>query len=159
MFKQMQPLVWPILLIGTLISIAGGAIAWHTYEQGRWQAVDAEISSSALVIGGSKTQRSAQWQLEIEYRYQLNGQNFMSDRFSSSNPPSSSARDNAAPSAQLQSLLKQYAAGSRVTAYVAPNDPQRAILIRPQQPETGVLLLGLAVTGLGLLLKLAGKMH
>ncbi len=153
----MQPLIWPILLIGMLISVAGGAIAWHSYDQGQWQGVDAEIISSQLGIGGSKTQHSGQWQLEIEYRYRLNGQNFVSDRFSSSNPPSSSARDNAAPSAQLQSLLTQYATGNRVTAYVAPNNPQRAILIRPQQTEIGILLLGLAVTGLGLLLKLAGR--
>lgn len=98
-----------------------------------WVPVPATIETSKYVprSGGNSTAR-----LEVTFRFELDGKSYVGNRI-----------DNAGFSIDSRSLLAErmskYPVGAKVTAYVNPSDPSRAILDRsmPRTLIDGVLFL------------------
>ena len=142
-----------LLIIGSVISLAGAAILWDSYRQLQWKPVDAEILSSQLVVGGSLTQKNTYWKLLIKYRYSFGGKEYVSDFFTSSTPPSSPARGGREPSPEMLALVEKYKTGKTVKAFVSETAPQKAVVIRPERPLYVVFVLGLTTALLGIWLR------
>jgi hypothetical protein len=121
------------------VSLAGLAILWNTYEQLQWKPVNATISRSQLVLKrGSTTQKTPRWALEIEYRFHVRGKEFVSHSFSST-PPTSGGKE---PSKEMLSLAEKYKVGEIIQVYASEANPNRSVVIRPEQPQFLVLLIG-----------------
>jgi hypothetical protein len=123
-----------MLVIGGIIAIAGLAIFWNSWQQTRWQRLEATVLDSKIVREVSRTSGETgsrqSWTLTVRYRYEVAGRAYTSNAYSST-PPRSDATNNLPPTPQLESLLTQYPPGARVFVFVAPGDPDRAVLVPP----------------------------
>jgi len=146
-----------LLLLGAVVSAVGAAVWWSSSRQMQWAGVEAVITKSGLAVGGSLTQKSPRWQLDLEYRYRVGDREYTARDYSSSTPPSSPARDGAEPSAELRELAAKYPVGQSVQAYVSPKDPSNAMLVRPERPTYAVLVAGVVLFLAGVVIKLRSQ--
>lgn len=149
-----QHLAIALIVIGVVVSAAGGLIFWNSLAQTRWSPVDATVLDSEIGLSSMRfpgtNQASSQWTLKVRYAYEVDGRRYESDSVSSV-PFSSSASDGAEPSAILRDLVAAFPTGATVTAWVNPDDPERAVLFPAENAYWVVLAAGAAVLALGVL--------
>ncbi|MEE4206142.1 MAG: DUF3592 domain-containing protein [Erythrobacter sp.] len=139
-----------MVLAGSLLSYRG--LVETTYVEAIGRSVSAEIREEVTRLPGTST-GSRDWQLHVEYQYWIGGEHFTSDRIASRRP-SSSAEGGRPPSPKLRALLERYEAGSSIPVYVAPNRPERSILIRTGLGGLWILAAGLLALGAAAALRL-----
>ncbi|WP_324666212.1 DUF3592 domain-containing protein [Haloarcula sediminis] len=137
-----------------LLAIALLGFGGYSYVQ-QGQAVDTAVTVQATVDSADveriDSRRSIEYEPEIEYTYQYQGETYTSDQVF----PGPTVRTYSERS-QAQSIVQSYEPGTTVKAYVRPSAPGDAFLIRERTPwpvqasAIGTVLLGLVVlAGLG----------
>ncbi len=115
-----------------------------------WARVPARVVSSQVRRHeGSGNNGSTTWKLDILYRYRFRGRTYLSNRYGFVGGSSSGywgKRD----------IARSLPPGTRVTAWVDPSDPTRAVLRPGYTAKHLVVLVPLLFLGLGLLLLRGG---
>jgi hypothetical protein len=89
-----------------------------------------------------ETGSSQSWIPSILYRYQAGGRTYTSD-FYASRTPSSSAKNNRPPTPELEKIVAGFSPGARISVYIAPDNPERVVLSRPESPVWIPLAVGI----------------
>jgi len=128
--------------------VAGGALSaifyLRTFSQilalDKWQATPCRILSSQVKHPASETETIER--LEIVYRYNFNGQEYITNRFHLSAIPTLSHTHKVA-------TMRRHPPGLETVCYVNPVNPAEAVLDRDFSPDLtlGLLPLGFAVVG------------
>jgi hypothetical protein len=143
-----RTLALAMLVVGGIIAIAGLAIFWNSWQQTRWQRLEAIVLDSKIVREVTRTTGETgsrqTWTLALHYRYEVAGRAYTSDAYSST-PPRSDAANNLPPTPQMESLLTQYPPGAKVAVFVAPGNPERAVLVPPESAVWKPLAVGVLV--------------
>lgn len=136
------------MILGGVITIAGVAIFWNSWDQARWQPLSGTVIDSVIKRVNEHTAgeigHREYWKVSIHYTYTVAGKTYVSNTYSSS-PPKSSARNNTPPSPELERLLTEYPPGRQVNVFVAPGNPERALLVPTRTPVWLPLAAGIAV--------------
>ena len=147
---MLPPLVIKVLIgaligLGLLVSWVGWAIYRDTAAQTTWLPVQGVVEHSSLQRherAKTRSERAAlRWRLELRYRYEVAGNIYTGERYSSS-PPTSDAEDGREPSAELTALLERHGTGRPVTVYHSPTDPSDAVLSPSGSANAWVLVVG-----------------
>jgi len=136
-----------LTLVAIPILIFSAVTIFSAVQEAKFTAVKGMVLSSSVKeyehkMSGERT-GTVSWRLFVEYRYQFAGQSYTNDKVSIDMPLSQSAF-NKPPSQKLQLLLEGFEPGSRVTVYVKPSDPTKAVLIRSSKYK-GILWLAFGV--------------
>jgi len=120
-----------------LISAVGGfwgirEIAWQQKAVTRFVPVIARVISSRVDVSGAGTRTT--YTPRVTYAYQVGGHRYSGTRIAPFDVLNHfSGRDSA------QEVVREFAAGTQVTAYMNPNDPGDAILVRTYSPQPYLL--------------------
>lgn len=143
-----DPLIFAGVVIGCIVTFAGLAIFYNSFEQTKWQPVPAKIIESSIerlnVHTAGEVGHREYWAFNIKYSYVVEGETYTSDHYSSS-PPKSLAKNDTPPSLELKQLLDEYPSGGAITVYVAPNNPERVLVQPSRSPTWSILVIGLSI--------------
>ncbi|MGA2440481.1 MAG: DUF3592 domain-containing protein [Tepidisphaeraceae bacterium] len=144
---------WIILL---LISAVGGffgirEIAWQENAVTRFAPVTARVISSRVDVSGTGTNRM--YVPHVVYAYEVGGQTYSGTQIAPFDVLKQfSSRLGA------QDVIRQFQAGTQVTAYVNPDDPGDAILVREYSPQPYLLsIAALLAAPLGMVLLIQAR--
>ncbi len=126
-------------LAGILLIAAGFFALQMSSDSMQWQETTATITKCVVIArGGIRRQRT--YNLQIDYTYSVNGQEFVGHRVDGAGQVGRDVRD----------IARRYPEGSVHPVYYDPNDPAQAVL------EPGVSGSNLAWFGMGGMLLLGG---
>jgi len=118
------------MAMSMLLTVLGAGFAawgWMLLADARdtleWPAVPGLILQSSIVEHEGRTGEDTQYSVQIRYRYEVNGTQLTSDRFSLADH-SSSRR------AEMQAITEHFPAGSMAPVYYDPEAPA-STLLRP----------------------------
>jgi hypothetical protein len=122
-----------VFLVGWCLSLMciGSAIIYSIMGQvvaSSWKPVPATIETNEYVRG-SGGRRGGGGYVDMTFRYEVDGKSYVSKRFDNAGIDWTSTRI-------LEQRLTRYPAGARVTAFVNPSNPSRAVLDNSINPET-----------------------
>ena len=131
---------WGLLLLGVVPTVYD----WVRVQS--WQATPATLTAAEFHIQRSSKGRS--YRVTATYRYRIDGSDFVGQRVAMSNHADNVGDFQEQLGARLTGAL---AAGTPVTAWVSPSDPQQAVLDRSLRPGLLALklLAGLLFGGFG----------
>jgi len=148
------------VVLGAIFLIAGlgGMAAMLPWMLGpirarTWTPVRARVISSGLrrhTSTDSDGHTSTTWKLDILYEYRFRGHTYRSNRYGFVGGSSSGYYGK-------RDMARRHPAGSRVTAWVNPSDPARAVIERGYTLSHLIFLVPLLFAGVGLLLLRKGR--
>lgn len=124
-------LLFGLLLLGLCIS---GLI--RTLDKNSWPQTSAVIERSEIVskltrnTGSTRHAIPREWRLQVEYRFEVEGQSFLGKRLGSfhSEPSERSDADQSEAPEALQDLQSQYDEGNRLNIFYNPDNPEDSFI-------------------------------
>jgi hypothetical protein len=123
--------------IGLALALVGGFFCWlmwrsfaRAHEMREWPQVPCVVLESEVEERKIDASSPAEYRFKIEYGYEWQGKALTSGHWTWRGSPWSSVREKA------QELVDQYPAGSRVSGYVNPQQPEFAVL-KPDSQAPG----------------------
>lgn len=114
-----------LLIVGAVVGIwYGPSLILETAAASDWEPVGATIESVEVVreSSGSGTSREVDYELQLRYRYQVEGQDYVGTRYQI-------ARDlEASTEAEAEELAAEYRESPNIQVYVDPEDPSAAVM-------------------------------
>lgn len=128
-----------VLMVGLLLPFAGVAftglgVAVDLMRRATYRPVPAVVV--AADIRARTSRGTASWAPQVSYRYTVDGRSYTADRFRTVGPADGWTR------AWAEGVVRRYAPGRTVTAYVSPDDASHAFLDRGLPAGLYLALLG-----------------
>ena len=110
------------------MGVVGCIYLWLSFQKARqtdhWVEQPATVIVSTIDDIGRTQHNDVKYRLEVHYRYEFQGENYLSSRVKLL-PVASKARK------KIERWQNRYPVGKTVTCHVNPNDPSLAIIIKP----------------------------
>lgn len=146
---------WFMVLFGLIFTLVGAAVLkpllitplQKTHDAKTWKSVPATVISSKVKSHDSDD--GTTYSVYIAYRYEIDGQEYLGDRYTFMGG-SSSGYDRKAE------IVRQYSEGHRFTLFVNPSDPADSVILRDYSLTLLFGLLPLVFIAAGLAVMIGG---
>ena len=162
-----RPSLVPLFILGTFITLAGGAALWGagslaadgaasehwTETKGRVVASGVETRRDVGATDGPAAPRRYEHRPAVRYTYTAGGATYTADRVRFGE---NTAERGEGARARAQAEADRYPEGQDVSVFYDPDDPSRAVLEPGRQSTPWILIVGLLASGMGVALLWSG---
>ncbi len=151
---------WAFSLIGLAALLPGLAMMWfltvrpwwNWWQAQRWPEAQCQMTRSQVRgwRGGSGREAVGGYVMDIAFRYAFGGKEYMADTYSPWRLGGTEWLLQSSRAEEMEALLAKFAAGTKHTCYVSPENPRRAYLSRERSG------FGMYVAAIGPFLALVG---
>lgn len=131
-----------LLAIGLLGAVLLVREWWAADASRQWPTVTGTVFVSRLDEGQTVRPRTRFWTPRVEFRYEIDGREYTSDRIRFGSFPSTSIRE------EGEAIVRRYAIRSQHAVAYDPDDPSVGVLEPGAGAARGGLMLGAAIDGL-----------